>query len=121
MGGVGARLRLCRAEVITFAVHVLLSKSWEGITEHFGVLNHSSGIEYAEESHQAIAQEFQRQYPSLRGLSTRSVRRFCSTNQIHRSSRLSTHEVDSVVEQYVLELVHHMVKELLQVFLDLKE
>ena len=54
------------------------------------------------QSHQAIAQELQHQYPSLRGLSTRSVRQFCSTNQIHCSSRLSTHEVDSVVEQYVV-------------------
>jgi DNA repair protein RadC len=52
-------------------------------------------------SHKAIAQELQQQCPSLRGLSTKSVCRFCSNNGIHRSSRLSTHEVDSVVEQYV--------------------
>ena len=54
-------------------------------------------------SHQSIAQELQQQCPSLsRGLSTRSVRRFRSTNGIHRSSRLSAHEVDRVVEQYVV-------------------
>ena len=52
-------------------------------------------------SHQAIAQELQQQCPSIRGLSTRSVRRFCSTNEIHHSSRLSANEVDNVVEQYV--------------------
>ena len=51
-------------------------------------------------SHQSIAEELQQQCPSLsRGLSTRSVRSFCSTNGIHRSSRLSAHEVDRVVEQ----------------------
>ena len=33
--------------------------------------------------------------------SARSVRRFCSTNGIHRSSRLSTNEVDNVIEQCV--------------------
>ena len=52
-------------------------------------------------SHHAIAQELQHQCPSVSGLSTRSVRRFCSTNGIHRSSRLSANEVDHVVEQYV--------------------
>ena len=52
-------------------------------------------------THQSIALELQQHYPSLRGLSARSVRRFCYNNQIHRSSRLSTNEVDDVVEWYV--------------------
>ena len=52
-------------------------------------------------THQSIALELQQHYPSLRGLSTRSVRRFCCRNRIHHSSRLSTTEVDDVVERYV--------------------
>ena len=52
-------------------------------------------------THQSIALELQQHYPSLRGLSARSVRRFCYRNQIHHSSRLSATEIDAVVERYV--------------------
>lgn len=52
-------------------------------------------------THQQISVELQQLYPGCPGLSTRSVRRFCENNNIHRSSRLSASEVDAVVEQAV--------------------
>ena len=53
-------------------------------------------------THHAIATELQQRYPSqARGLSARSVRRYCNNNGIHRSSRLTSGEVDDVVERAV--------------------
>ena len=52
-------------------------------------------------THQEIALELQNIYPSCPGLSSRSVRRFCCKNNIHRSSQLSTQEVNEVVEYAV--------------------
>ena len=40
-------------------------------------------------THDAIAVELQQLYPGLVGLSSRSVRRYCSSNDIRYSSRLS--------------------------------
>lgn len=48
-----------------------------------------------------IAMELQQRYPSARGLSARSVRRYCNDNGICRSSRLSLSEVDDAVETAV--------------------
>ena len=50
---------------------------------------------------QQIALELQHLYPGCPGFSTRSVRRFCCKNNIRRSSRLSTQEVNDVVEHAV--------------------
>ena len=49
----------------------------------------------------AIAVELQQRYPAVRGLSARSVRRYCNSNGISRSSRLSSSEVDDAVERAV--------------------
>lgn len=49
----------------------------------------------------AIAMELQQRYPSVRGLSARSVRRYCNDHQMSRSSRLTSSEVDDVVERAV--------------------
>lgn len=49
----------------------------------------------------AIAVELQQICPSTRGLSARSVRRYCNDNGICRSSRLTTSEVDDAVERAV--------------------
>lgn len=55
-------------------------------------------------THQLIAEELQHLYPNLPGLSSRSVRRFCFSNNIHRSSQLSITEIDEVVEQAVAQV-----------------
>ena len=53
---------------------------------------------------QQIALELQHLYPGCPGFSARSVRRFCSRKNIHRSSRLSTQEVNDVVEHAVAQV-----------------
>ena len=58
-------------------------------------------------THQAIASELQRIYPGRVGLSTRSVRRYCSENDIHYSSRLSDEQVEDLVERAVFQVYTH--------------
>lgn len=55
-------------------------------------------------THQQIAEELQHLYPNIPGLSSRSVRRFCLSNNIHWSSQLSITEVDQIVEQAVTQV-----------------
>lgn len=52
-------------------------------------------------SHEEIASELQMSYPTVDGLSKRSVTRYCSQNNIHYASRLRREELDDVVEQAV--------------------
>ena len=52
-------------------------------------------------SYDFIATELQQGYPYARGLSTRSVRRYCNDRGICRTSRLTSSEVDDVVERAV--------------------
>ena len=55
-------------------------------------------------THAAIAVELQQLHPGARGLSTRSVRRYCSDNGIHYSSRLNQEQVDQLVERAVFQV-----------------
>ena len=48
-------------------------------------------------SYAHVSKELQELYPHLRGLSSRSIRRFCSTNGIHATSRLTDSQLDRVV------------------------
>lgn len=52
-------------------------------------------------SHRDISDELRRRYPSTRGLSARSVRRFCETHDIHSTSRVSDLELDAYVRNGV--------------------
>lgn len=52
-------------------------------------------------TYSAIAAQLQQRYPTARGLSARSVRRYCNDNNISRSSRLNSSEVDDAVERAV--------------------
>ena len=53
-------------------------------------------------SHRIVSQELKDAYPNLaRGLSERSVRRFCSLNRIHVTSRLTDTNLDRVVSSSV--------------------
>ena len=56
-------------------------------------------------TYDAIAAELQHFYPGLVGLSSRSVRRYCSLNDISYSSRLSAEQLDQLVGRVVLQVV----------------
>ena len=53
------------------------------------------------QSHHLISLELQQMYPGLPGLSTRSVRRYCSSQNIHYSSRLNEQALLNLVEESV--------------------
>lgn len=48
-----------------------------------------------------VSDYLQHSYPGVRGLSLRSVERFCGTKGIHRTSRLGNDEVDRAVSNAV--------------------
>jgi len=48
-------------------------------------------------SYEYVSIELQELYPTLRGLSSRSVRRFCSNSGIHATSRLTDSQLDRIV------------------------
>ena len=52
-------------------------------------------------SHRDISDELRRRYPTMRGLSARSVRRFCEIYGIHSTSRVSDLELDTYVRNCV--------------------
>ena len=53
-------------------------------------------------THAAIASQLQQIYPGVSsGLSARSVKRYCSINDIHYSSGLNEEQLDEVVEHAV--------------------
>ncbi len=55
-------------------------------------------------TYDSIANELQRRLPLTRGLSSRSVRRYCNDHGIYRHSHLTSTDVDTVVERAVYEL-----------------
>ena len=57
-------------------------------------------------SYARVSEELKGSYPLLaRGLSARSVRRFCSVHAIHVSSRLSDADLDRVVSCSVAKVI----------------
>ena len=52
-------------------------------------------------THGRISIELQQLYPGIRGISARSIRRFCSERGIHYSSRYTASQVENAVEQAV--------------------
>ena len=54
-------------------------------------------IENERWTYKKLSTHLQELYPGTKGISARSLRRFCSSRDIHRTSRLSEHEVDIVV------------------------
>ena len=52
-------------------------------------------------THRRISIELQQLYPGIRGISARSIRRFCSERRIHYSSRFTASQVENAVEQAV--------------------
>lgn len=58
-------------------------------------------IEIEKRSYEDISKELQEAHPTARGLSARSVRRFCAEYGIHKTSRLPDHVLDRVVASSV--------------------
>ena len=52
-------------------------------------------------SYQHVSDVLKRRYPMLRGLSSRSVRRFCEAYSIHATSRISDYDLDASVRHCI--------------------
>ena len=49
-------------------------------------------------SHRAIVEQVKAAYPDVRGISIRSLKRFCAAHNLHSTSRCSDHALDLLVE-----------------------
>jgi hypothetical protein len=54
-------------------------------------------------------------YPGQRGFSVRSIQRFCSDNNIHRTTRMERRNLDAVVGEAIDKVSH------ISTFIDIKE
>ncbi len=54
-------------------------------------------IETCQWTHKQVTLFLKQMYPGQRGLSVRSVERFCSTNNIHKTSRIDDQSLDQIV------------------------
>ncbi len=52
-------------------------------------------------SYESVSDELKRQYGSIRGLSIRSIRRYCREHEIRQTSRLTQEQLDMVVASNV--------------------
>ncbi len=65
-------------------------------------------IETRRLTHTEVAEELKLRYPSTdKGISVRSVQRFCSAHNIHRTSRLQEQEVDRLVSINAMKVSCH--------------
>ncbi len=55
-------------------------------------------------THENISDSIQQQYPGVRGLSSRSVRRFCHEHGIHSTSRLPQSDLIRVISSAVAQV-----------------
>lgn len=62
-------------------------------------------VEFKRETHEQISEALQQLYPGTKGLSSRSVRRFCNNHNIHATSRLSPPELSRVVSTAVSQVL----------------
>ena len=67
----------------------------EGITDMENTIRKM--VEVDRKSYQQISEELKIEFPGMRGLSARSVQRFCVSKNIHVTSRLSPLELSEVV------------------------
>lgn len=58
-------------------------------------------VESERKSYETVSDELRLLNPSMRGLSARSIRRFCSEHNVHSSSRLTDVQIDRVVAESV--------------------
>ena len=59
------------------------------------------GVIERRKTHKQISDKLKHLYPGVRGLSARSVRRYCAIHDIHSSSRLSSYDLDRVVSSSI--------------------
>ena len=62
-------------------------------------------VELERKTHEQISEAVQQLYPGTKGLSSRSVRRFCNNHNIHATSRLSPPELSRVVSTAVSQVL----------------
>ena len=58
-------------------------------------------IVHERRTHEEVSNELMRSNPGVKGLSTRSMHRFCEKFEIHPSSRLSSSDLNRVVSSSV--------------------
>lgn len=95
---------LAERQVVVTAMAGLSSLS--GIEEWL-----SNKIVVERRSYECVSRELQQLYPNLRGLSSRTVRRFCNGRGIRATSQLTDSQLDRVVASYSY-LVSHLSTEL---------
>lgn len=61
----------------------------------------SRGVIERRKTHKQISDELKCLFPGVRGLSTRSVRRYCESHNIHSLSMLSNFDLDRVVSSSI--------------------
>lgn len=67
-----------------------------------------------QQSHEEIALVLQQRHPEKRGLSSRSVRRFCKLTGITRRDKVSNEELDSVITECVCQVGHQYGRKTMQ-------
>ena len=55
-------------------------------------------------THEKLSAYLQRQFPRTKGFSARSLRRFCSLKDIHRTSRLERRSLDRAVTEAIIKV-----------------
>lgn len=66
-------------------------------------------------THKAISTYLVSKYQGMRGLSTRSVQRYCAGNNIHKSARLSDQDLDTVVSNAAYKVIYKYVSIVLNI------
>ena len=67
------------------------------LLEELGLLTFIQRLVENGSTHKSIAEELRDRFPNVRGISARSVRRFCAANSLHATSRLPDRAVDVLV------------------------
>ena len=58
-------------------------------------------IEVERWTHKKLSLHLNQMYPQQKGFSIRSIQRFCTTKDIHKTSRLNNNNLDEVVQDAV--------------------
>ncbi len=61
-------------------------------------------VEVYRKTHEEVSYDLKRLYPSVRGLSAMSVRRFCNRHCIHKTARLDVYSIDRIVSVNIMKV-----------------
>ena len=67
------------------------------VLEDLGVLSFVERSLKNGSTHKAITEDLRTLYPGVRGISVRSLKRFCAAHQLHSTSRLTDQALDVLV------------------------